>query len=74
MEGKRGITSYKRFTSLIHTIPNTISCIGKRGTSLGKPRYPTIDAAHWANSNAGAGYQLGEEGNFPTLAILVWVS
>ena len=29
---------------------------------------------HWANSNAGAGYQLGEGGSFPTLAILVWVS
>ena len=28
---------------------------------------------HWANSNAGAGYQLGEGGSFPTLAILVWV-
>ena len=30
---------------------------------------------HWANSNARAGYQLGEGGgSFPTLVIPVWVS
>ena len=29
---------------------------------------------HWANSNARTGYQLGEGGSFPTLAIPMWMS